>query len=64
MKKPYKFDEVDNDITCPKCDKPLKKNVLARVTERLLVCYNCYKIREAKRGHYIHTKSPQVIPHD
>lgn len=50
MKKPFKFDEVDNDITCPKCNKPLKKNVLTRVQERILLCYKCYKeVRLAKQ---------------
>ena len=55
MKKPYKFDEVDHDITCanPRCNRPLKKNVLARVKEKILVCFQCFRLKEAKRQHFI-----------
>ena len=57
MKKPYKFDEVDNNITCPSCGKPLKKNVLARVKERILICFRCYTNREYNNGHVMNDKA-------
>ena len=62
MKKPFKFDEIDHDITCanPKCNRPLKKNVLARVTEKILICFHCFTIREYNRGHILNDKALQA----
>lgn len=56
MKKPYKFDETDNSITC-KCGKPLKKNVLARVTEKVLICFKCWVRREYNKGHIVNERA-------
>jgi hypothetical protein len=30
MKKPYKFNEIDNTVICHTCNKPLKKNLITR----------------------------------
>ena len=56
MKKPYKFHEVDPNITCPKCGRPLKKNVLARITEKVWLCFKCWIIREYNKGHVVNAR--------
>ena len=58
MKKPWKFNEKST-IVCanPECNAKLKMNIVHRKKIRFgaerLLCYKCYKAKEAKRGHRI-----------
>lgn len=52
MKKPNSYNELSN-VKC-KCGKQIKKNLVKRkTTNKPLLCTDCFKTKEAERGHFI-----------
>ena len=43
MKKPYKFDQVSNEVKCIKYRRPIKLNVISRKGDDPRLCFKCFK---------------------
>ena len=48
--KPFEYSERSEAVWCTNCGIGIKKNVIARKTESIKLCYRCYKIENKTIG--------------
>ena len=52
MKKIFSYNVLSDGITCA-CSKPIKLRIVVMKAGSPMRCYNCHRIFEANRGHFI-----------